>query len=307
MCLGNSISEGLATKNTYRSYLYTSLVSAGYQVDFVGDNKGTCGNRNAGTQDHWDDDHCCFYSAKASQILDGNMPVNKCSPAGDGNIHDWAPRYKPDIAIIHLGTNDCRGGVSVQNIQKSLEGIIGELRKSVPEVKIIVSQIITSRNESVNKKIILFNASLPAWVQKTTTQKSPLVLVDQESGWDPAKDNRDEFHPSATGAKKMADKFLPAVEKFITQQPTSTPPVGTSDQAVYPTIKMTNNTITLPTSASDIASLHLHSLSGKFLGTLQPLQPSSYTLPKAEPNGFYLLRIVRTNGVSYMQPITIVN
>jgi hypothetical protein len=110
MCLGNSISEGSSTNNTYRSYLYKSLVAKGYQVDFVGDNKGTCNNRNAGTQDNWDDDHCCFYSAKASQILNGNMPVNSCSPAGDGNIHDWAPRYKPDIAIIHLGTTIAAAG-----------------------------------------------------------------------------------------------------------------------------------------------------------------------------------------------------
>ncbi|MBF0433713.1 MAG: hypothetical protein HQK83_20710, partial [Fibrobacteria bacterium] len=153
MCLGNSISEGSATSNTYRSHLYFALVDSGYVVDFVGDNHGTCGNRNAGQTDGWDADHNCYYSARAAEILNGDMPVNKCSPAGDGNIHNWAPTYKADIAIIHLGTNDCRAGASPEDIQGSLEGIIAELRKAVPEVKIIVSKIISSRKSDVNPRI----------------------------------------------------------------------------------------------------------------------------------------------------------
>ncbi|MBF0431794.1 MAG: hypothetical protein HQK83_10975 [Fibrobacteria bacterium] len=215
MCLGNSISEGSNTSNTYRSHLYFTLVNAGYEVDFVGDNSGTCGNRNAGESDGWDDDHNCYYSARAAEILSGDMPVNSCSPAGDGNIHDWAPKYQADIAIIHLGTNDCRGGASPENIQGSLEGIIAELRKAVPGVKIIVSKIITSRKSDVNVRVEAFNNSLTNWVSTVTTNSSPVVLIDQQEGWNTTSHLKDDYHPNEAGAKIMADKYYPAVKDFL--------------------------------------------------------------------------------------------
>ncbi len=109
MCLGDSISEGINTSTTYRSYLYFDLKKAGYKFDFVGVNRGTCGSIDEGDKNGWDSDHCSYFSARASEILGGNMPKNRCSPAGSGNLRTWAPALKPDIAIVHLGTNDCRG------------------------------------------------------------------------------------------------------------------------------------------------------------------------------------------------------
>lgn len=215
MCIGDSISEGISTGTTYRSYLYQGLVNAGLSVDFVGDNRGTCGNINAGVSGGWDGDHCCFYSARASEILNGDMPANDCSPAGDGNIHDWAPAYNAHVAIIHLGTNDCRGGASAANIQSSLAGIIGQLRAAVPNVKVIVSQIISSRDSSINPRIEAYNNSLPAWVATITTSASPVVLVDQWTGWNANSHQRDTWHPNDPGAALMSSKFLPVVLSFF--------------------------------------------------------------------------------------------
>lgn len=195
--------------------------------------------------------------------------------------------------------------MSAENIQKSLAGIIDELRTSVPEIKIIVSQIITSRDSSVNKKIVLFNTSLPAWVKKTTTSKSPVVLVDQWSGWNPAKNNRDEFHPSAGGAKIMAEKFLPAVETFLGKESSTHAHPIAAEPSASPLITITNTTLSLAPGTSAIATISLHSLSGKHLGTLHQTDAVTYSLPKNEPNGFYLLKVVYANGISQMQPITI--
>jgi lysophospholipase L1-like esterase len=215
MCLGDSISEGISTATTYRSYLYKALVAAGKKVDFVGVNRGTCGNINAGVQGGWDGDHCAFYSAKASQILGGNMPVNSCSPAGSGNIKAWAPAFKPDLAIIHLGTNDCRGGATPAQIQGSLAGIIGHLRAANPQVKLVVAQIITNRDATANARVKAFNATIPAWAAGLSTATSPLVVVDQASGWDTKAHLRDDFHPNATGAQRMAQRFLTAVQGLL--------------------------------------------------------------------------------------------
>lgn len=215
MSIGDSISEGSNSGNTYRSHLYFALTAAEFSFDFVGSNKGTCGNINAGTNDGWDADHNSFYSASAAQILDGNMPVNDCSPAGSGNIRDWAPAYEADIAIIHLGTNDCRGGSSPGQIQARLAGIITELRAAVPAVKVAVAQIISSRQGNINGCIATLNSQLPAWANKISTTASPVVVVDQHTGWDANAHQRDSFHPNALGAERMADKFLPVVSSFF--------------------------------------------------------------------------------------------
>ncbi|MFT5354132.1 MAG: acyl-CoA thioesterase-1 [Polyangiales bacterium] len=215
MCIGDSISEGSNTGNTYRSHLYFDLVAASLSFDFVGSNRGTCGNINAGTSDGWDADHNGFYSATSAQILDGNMPVNDCSPAGAGNIRDWAPTYRADIAIIHLGTNDCRGGASSAQIQGRLGGIIAELRAAVPDVKVAVAQIIASRDSALNRCVTSLNADLPSWGATISTDFSPVVIVDQQTGWDSDTHQRDTFHPNAAGAGRMAESFLPVVVSFF--------------------------------------------------------------------------------------------
>ncbi len=215
MAIGDSISEGSNTGNTYRSHLFFDLRDAELSFDFVGDNRGTCGNIGAGMSDGWDADHSSFYGATAEQILGGNMPVNACSPAGSGNVHDWAPAYTADIAILHLGTNDCRGGASSAQIQERLAGIIAELRDAVPTVKVVVAQIISSRLGNLNTCVTSLNASLPAWVNGESTVTSPIVLVDQHSGWDANAFQHDAYHPNEIGAKRMADRFFPVVQAFF--------------------------------------------------------------------------------------------
>ncbi len=215
MVIGDSISEGSSTANTYRSHLFLELRDAQLSFDFVGDNQGTCGNIGAGMSDGWDADHSSFYGATAEQILGGTMPVNACSPAGSGNIHDWAPAYVADIAILHLGTNDCRGGASAAQIQGRLAGIIAELRDAVPSVKIVVAQIISSRLGNLNTCVLSLNASLPSWAIGESTALSPIVLVDQHSGWDANAYQHDAYHPNEIGARRMADRFFPAVRAFF--------------------------------------------------------------------------------------------
>lgn len=218
MCLGNSISEGKASKNnTYRYHLWKRLVADGLAsgVDFVGCNVGRGGSATDGADEGWDSEHCCFYSAKASEILNGEMPVNSYSPAGYGNIHDWAPEFLPTLAIIHLGTNDCRGGASTQAILGSLEGIITVLRNSVSDVKVIVAQLIPSRDDGVNAKEASLNAAIPDWAEGLSTPQSPIVVVDQTEGFSASTDLLDTYHPNQSGATKMCDVFYPALMDFL--------------------------------------------------------------------------------------------
>ncbi|MGD9201104.1 MAG: GDSL-type esterase/lipase family protein, partial [Chitinispirillia bacterium] len=137
MCLGDSITESEKRENSWRYMLVQKLYENGYKgkFDMVGRN---CGFFNNADTD-WDSEHCGYYSASASNLLNGGLPRGRAS---HGCIKDWAPKYKPTIALIHLGTNDSRGGRNPESTLKIIEGIIGHLRMAVPEVKIVVAQII---------------------------------------------------------------------------------------------------------------------------------------------------------------------
>ena len=137
MPLGDSKSEGTSHDNCWRYYLSEKLNENGFtDMDFVGPHAGTYSDDDT----WWDSESACFYSANSGQVLNGGLPRGR---SGLGSVHDWAPAYQPNLAIIHLGTNDIRGGAGTSTIIARLKGIIDVLRASDPTIKVIVAQIPT--------------------------------------------------------------------------------------------------------------------------------------------------------------------
>jgi lysophospholipase L1-like esterase len=66
-----------------------------------------------------------------------------------------------------------------------------------------------------NYDTAVFNDEMDAFVSARTSPASPIVIVDQYTGFDPIADNYDNFHPNAGGETKMADKWLQALEPFL--------------------------------------------------------------------------------------------
>ncbi|NET23773.1 MAG: hypothetical protein F6K07_32780 [Okeania sp. SIO1H5] len=217
MPLGDSICEGKASPlNTYRYHLWKKLEDSGLSdgVDFVGTNRRWGGSRDKSKQD-WDVDHNCFYSVKASQILDGEMPINGYSAAGEGNLKEWAPKYQADVAIIHLGTNDARGGKSGEKIFAILAEIIDLLRTHNEEVHIILAKIIPSKDTRKNQRFADLNRVIDAKAESMNTNVSPVYVVDQWEGFDAEEHILDTFHPNHKGSKLMSEKFYPVLREII--------------------------------------------------------------------------------------------
>lgn len=212
MCLGDSITESEKRANSWRYMLVQNLYKAGYkgQFDMVGRNSGFRNNPDT----DWDSEHCGYYSARADQLLNGGLPKNRGS---HGSIKDWAPKYKPTIALIHLGTNDSRGGQSPESTLEDIEGIIGYLREAVPDVKIVVAQIIPIGVEKAEKIAQDLNSKIPAWAESITTSQSPVEVVDMHSNMVIGKD-QGRYHPAGQGSQKMADKWFAAIEKWFQKE-----------------------------------------------------------------------------------------
>ena len=201
MPLGNSITESSKGLNSYRYYLWHLLVDHGYRVDFVGSQHGV-GNGPPANPD-FDMDHEGHSGWRADEILN--------------HIQAWATAASPDVVLLHVGTNDVCQDQSVASTVGDIGGIIDELRTVNPRIRVLVAQLINS----TNCPPAALNAKLPALVTEKNQAESPIALVDQYTGFDPATMTYDGTHPTAVGESRMADRWFeqlaPMLDALLTQ------------------------------------------------------------------------------------------
>jgi lysophospholipase L1-like esterase len=207
MPLGDSITEGWSGRDSYRPWLWNMLANAGYVVDFVGNRTGIA---NGLTPPHpnYDQNHQGTSGWRADQI--------------QANIVSWANQNKPDVVLLHIGTNDINQGQSNTSTETEIRGIIDNLRSVVPNVKILLAQIIPY---TVNQSAVAdLNNRIANIVTSKTTGQSPITKVDQNTGFNTAN-LWDGIHPNATGEQFMADRWYPALQAALPVP--SAPPAGT--------------------------------------------------------------------------------
>ena len=198
MPIGDSITEGKNGQNTYRYFLYQYLVDNGFDVDFVGARTGVFGG---GEPDpNYDRDHCAHWGWRSDEFIEYGFSV-------------WAPQYPTDIALIHLGTNDMRLGYDVGHTLLQFSRIIELLRTANPNVIVFIAQIIPARGS--NFQIDALNAAIPTYVESVTTEASPVIVVDQNTGFSENTDLADGIHPSTPGEIKMAGVWFNAIAPYL--------------------------------------------------------------------------------------------
>ena len=203
MPLGDSITESNKGLNSYRYYLWHLLLDHGYHVDFVGSKHGV-GNGPPGNPD-FDMDHEGHVGWRADEILN--------------NIQDWVRAAAPDIVLLHIGTNDLCHGQSVASTVTDIGNIIDVLRAGNPRIRILLGQLIANARGC---SILALNAKLPTLVADKSQAESPIVLVDQYSGFDPSTMTYDGTHPNAVGDSRMADRWFEKLAPMLDALLTST-------------------------------------------------------------------------------------
>jgi lysophospholipase L1-like esterase len=92
-----------------------------------------------------------------------------------------------------------------------IQQIIGILRDDNPNVTILVAQIIPTRDPASNQRITELNKQIDEMADSESTEESPVVIVDQNSGFDVSQDSYDGVHPNKSGEEKMAQKWFDAI------------------------------------------------------------------------------------------------
>jgi len=81
--------------------------------------------------------------------------------------------FKPDIVLMHLGTNDIGSHQDIIETVTELERIIAILRKHNPGVTILLAQILPVAFSYANIRIMSFNDALPELAKSLNSEKSP--------------------------------------------------------------------------------------------------------------------------------------
>jgi lysophospholipase L1-like esterase len=116
--------------------------------------------------------------------------------------------------LIHLGSNDINQGQSLESTIEELRKLIQTLRTINPRLKILIAQLIPCGEEA---QVRQFNRLIMNLARDSNTQESPVITVDQFSGFNAAagKDTYDGCHPNESGEKKMADRWFAALQKLL--------------------------------------------------------------------------------------------
>jgi acyl-CoA thioesterase I len=204
MPLGDSITQSTKGLHSYRYYLWHVLGNNGYHVDFVGSQRGV-GNGPPADSD-FDMDHEGHAGWRADEIL--------------ARIQAWATAASPDFVLLHIGTNDLCQKQTVDSTVSDIGGIIDVLRAVNPRIHILLAELIANAGGC---SIPALNEKLPALTAEKDRPESPIVLVDQFTGFDPSSMTYDGTHPNDIGNSRMADrwfeKLAPALDAFLTVAP----------------------------------------------------------------------------------------
>lgn len=216
MPLGNSITEGTEVNPSYRDDLYYSLTDAYISFDYVGSKTSLhplsrptplplC-NIDPGTisllahEGHW--------GWRAEDIINGRPDAPT-----EGKLAEWLQGYTPDVVLMHVGTKDMFQNQPVAETLDELREIVQILRQDNPKVIILMAKLFPAHAPVVGptaaSNINLLNNNIPALVQELHTAMSPILLVDQNTDFDPTPGmhSYDGVHPDRSGASQMARRW----------------------------------------------------------------------------------------------------
>src|SRR5262249_26304468 len=115
-----------------------------------------------------------------------------------------------DIVLMHFGTNDVWNNIAPATILNAYTTILTKLRAVNPNVHVYVAQI-TPLNPSgcsaCTSRVQTLNGMIPGWATTNSTTASPISVVDQFTGFDPATDTKDGVHSNDSGSNKIAQKW----------------------------------------------------------------------------------------------------
>ncbi|MFJ6147938.1 FG-GAP-like repeat-containing protein [Streptomyces anulatus] len=190
MPLGDSITEGAgsSTRSSYRAALWPALVPRAGTLDFVGSLK----HGKLPDLDH---------EGHSGWLIEGLS----------ANIDSWMDQAKPNVVLLHIGTNDMDRDHQVATAPARLAGLIDQMIAASPATTIVVASLVPSTSPAVQARIDAYNAQIPRIVAERQAQKHKVEFVSMDSLT--TADLKDRLHPNDQGYVKMAGVFANGISQ----------------------------------------------------------------------------------------------
>lgn len=216
MAIGDSITRATC----WRALLWQQLQQnfAG-RFDLVGTLKADSGCGVSG----FDSDNQGYSSSLITEAVAGVTNARTCDPSCPSlsALTTAFNAARPTIVLMHWGTNDVWNGKSTSSITSAYSAVIDALRAANPSVTVLLAQIVpmnvTSATcagcscASCSSGVTGLNTAITAFAAMKSTAASPVVVVDQYSGFNASSDTRDGVHPNNSGSQKMATRWYQAL------------------------------------------------------------------------------------------------
>ena len=220
MPLGDSTTASVC----YRALLWQMLQSAGKTFNFVGTRNGDPGCGVSG-YDRDNEGHGGYIVTDVLKAA-GTGVRPSGGDASDPFVSDardlatWFDGKPADIVLLHFATNDVWNNKAPAMILQAYTTMLGRLRAANPNVRVLVAQIIPLQPSGCNDcttRAQNLNAQIPGWATTNSTAASPISVVDQFTGFNPAQgqDTSDGVHPNTSGSMKIAKKWFDALSPML--------------------------------------------------------------------------------------------
>lgn len=210
MPLGDSITLGYEDTDEaarsgalggYRRFLYHHLANRGFQFQFVGSSE-------AGPSDLPQKANEGHSGWKINDILAGVQQ------------YAWVRNTKPDVILLHIGTNDFFQNDDLVNIPGRLSALLDQLYADAPHAKIIVAKIVPMPvYQHFNAHVADYNNSIGLVVAQKQSLGRAVYVVDMNSVLSNAPGSADfcadQAHPNQQGYAKMAGVWLNALVQLL--------------------------------------------------------------------------------------------
>jgi lysophospholipase L1-like esterase len=214
MMLGDSVTESTC----YPQLTYQQLKAANhsnFQLVGMETTNQSCGS---GAPSSIKDEGHAGYGVTYLPQNSTRSACTKSSGCGSyPELQSWAAE-KPDIVLMHFGTNDVWDGIGTSTIVSAYLAVIAEFRKQNPNVIFFVSKIIklspAGCTSCLTNVAALAAALTPSWASANSTASSPIRIIDHyDSAFDPTNsaDTSDGVHPTPAGAAIMATVTVNAI------------------------------------------------------------------------------------------------
>ena len=141
-----------------------------------------------------------------------NAGLSGETTAGGKSRIDWLLKQKIDVFVLELGANDGLRGISVASATDNLQYIIDQVKKKNPKATLVMVGMQAPPNLGATYTTE-FKNMFPKLATKNNMALVPFLL--ENVGGVPSLNQPDGIHPTAAGAKILADNVWAVLKEKL--------------------------------------------------------------------------------------------